>query len=207
MKVFNFKYCPIFNFFESAEDERFLLILDDYFELPEVDEEKLKRLKDLRTELYNQYQQHDNSDNDLFNISKGLVRLQHEQQFIINALFCLTYKYTGVEVDFDWIEKTLKSLDYELKYNDENSFYIELERLKKKALSKSNQIRRKHKEFEKLKKEPEKKYNYLSVILMIERIANIRLDIYKDTITKFILAKETMISILKEREKQQLKSA
>lgn len=197
------KFCSPFNFFESIEDERYLLILKNYMELPEISKKLKDKLLKIRTELSEQLQNFQNQqDNALLDLSKQLVREQADQQFILNSLNILRYKYSGLEADFKYFEDRLFAMGYEIKKDCD--FEKEIQRLRKKAISKNNKIKRLSGDIEKLTELQEnegEKDNYLKIVLMIDSIANIKIDIYKDSMLTFIFAKNQMIEIIEQRKK------
>lgn len=204
LKYYNsLKFCPIFSFFESTEDERYLLILDNYIELPEIDENFKLKLTEIKKILKKQYQENEpEQDNKLFDLSKELSRIQADQQFILSSLNILLYKNSGIQANYTWIENKLNEMDY--KINPDRNLNEEINRLKNKAISKNNRIKKILKEINDLieiEKNDQNKSNYLELILMIESIANIKLDIYKDSMLKFIFAKNKMIEIIEQRKK------
>ena len=197
------KFCTVFSFFESFEDARYLLVLDNYMELPDV--ENIKELEETRDVLKEKYDEIDPpQQNELLDLSKMVVRLQSDQQFILNVLFLMGYKYSGIKLDFDFFENILAQMDYKLNYTNIDELEKEIDRLRNRAINKTNQINRKNKEIEDLieKKTKEKKGNtsYLEIVLLIESMANIKIDIYKDSMLTFISAKKRMIEVIKTRE-------
>ena len=198
----DFKFCPVFNFFESLKEVRYLLILDNYMDLPEVD---TTELIEIRNRLSEEYQSHESvSQNELLDLYKSNARMQADYTFIQNALFFMGYKYSGVQVDFDETEKKLEAMDYKLNYTNFEELQSEIERLSNRSKGITNRIIRKNKEIEDYLKAKEKQSEggrgYLDVVLQIESIANIKIDIYKDNMLKFIHAEKQLRTIIKARE-------
>lgn len=196
------KFCPVFNFFESLKEVRYLLILDNYMDLPEVD---TTELIEIRNRLSEEYQSHESeSQNELLDMYKSNTRMQADYTFVQNALFFMQYKYSGFKADFDGIEKILEAMDYKLNYTNFEELEKEIERLANRSKGITNWITRKNKEIEDYLKAKEKQSEggggYLDVVLQIESLANIKIDIYKDNMLKFIHAEKQLRTIIKARE-------
>lgn len=193
------KFCPIFNFFEAIEDVRYLLILDSYIELPEIFD--LSELNKIREQLFNDYNETELcGSNQIVQLSKSILRTKNDQNIIINALYLMQFRYKGADTNLiKELEEQLTKMSYQLIYTNENELFEEIERLRKKALSKNNQIRKKEKEIHGLMTS-QKSMNYLEIVLKIENHANIKLDVYKDSMQKFIYAKNEMIKIIKSKK-------
>lgn len=207
----SFKFCTIFSFFESANDIRYLLILDNYIELPEISKDLENKLIEVSKEFNEKFNEYSNEVNKFFKETKSLTRIQFDQVFILNCLEILKYKFT-TDINLEWIEDKLNEMDYKLIYSNESEFYNELLRLQKKAISKNNQIKKRKLKLENLSKKvkeenEESEYNYLDVVLKIERIANIKLDIYKDSILKYIQSTKIMVDIINKTNAQRQKAA
>ncbi|MCK9544385.1 MAG: hypothetical protein M0R03_20390, partial [Novosphingobium sp.] len=130
-------------------------------------------------------------------------RMQADYTFIQNALFFMQYKYSGFKADFESIEKILEAMDYKLNYTNFEELEKEIIRLSNRSKGIINRITRKNKEIEDYLKSKEKQSeggSYLDVILQIESIANIKIDIYKDNMLKFIHAEKQLRTIIKTRE-------
>ena len=195
------KFCPVFNFFESFKEVRYLLILNNYMDLPEVD---TTELIEIRNRLSEEYQSNEaESQNELLDLYKANARMQADYTFIQNALFFMQYKYSGFKADFESIEKILEAMDYKLNHTNFEELEKEIIRLSNRSKGIINRITRKNKEIEDYLKSKEKQSeggSYLDVILQIESIANIKIDIYKDNMLKFIHAEKQLRTIIKTRE-------
>ena len=196
------KFCTIFSFFESIEDVRYLLILDDYSELPELNDSEIKELTHARELLLNDYsEQETNQSSQIIQLSKSAIRLQNEQNIILHALKLMSLRYEpGINQDLiKQLELELEKRGYGLQYSSPEELLEEIKNKSKRAKSKDNQIKRKQIEIEGLTNKNENKVNYLDIVLTIESQANIKLDIYRDTMIKFLAARKKTIEIIKRK--------
>ena len=198
------EFCPVYNYYKSMADVRYLLILDNYYNLPDITEKETKKLEDVRDKLQGEHNSTTSDKVDkLTELYKTLTRLQLDQKWIYNVLCFLQYKYSGYDLDFEFFENELAAMDYKLNYTNETEFYKEIERLIKRAGTKDKQIKRVGDEIKNLldDKNKNKKGGYIKEFLLIEKHANIKIDIYKDSMLKFIEATNITIEIINNKQK------
>ena len=193
------KICPVFNFFESFNDVRYLIAQDNYIELPILKDIEIEKLNKIKENLQIDYQEMSQSGVNInFDKTKTVIYLEYNKYLISVILNTLEYKYSGIKADYDFLEDYLEQIDYKLNYTDEKSFNKEIERLRHRLLGYDNKINKLKLELN--AKTPKKENNYLTVVLLIEQYANIRIDIYKDSVLKFIEAEKRLSKHLKQIE-------
>ena len=158
-------------------------MLDDYSNLPNYDTEKLKE------SFENIIDQYTSSLSDKHNKpledKKTVISLTTDKNIVNYAIEILRYKYhAGIEVEHEYLENLLKDKGYPIHYNNAKEFHKELDRVSQNSKGIDYNIKRKLKEIELSKSD--NKSNYMDSVTAIEESLGIKIDIYRDTMIRFI---------------------
>lgn len=184
------KNIPIFNFFETYENQdiRYILKLDSYDELPSISDKLSSQLTGIFEDISNDYSELLNIRADKFvENNQKIMRLSLKKNRINYIVSILRYKYfPDIKVDHGYLENELKNYGYQLNYSNELEFYEELNKIGGKTKGIDFNIKSIEQELENIK---DQKYNYLDSIVIIEETLGIRFNIYKDSMSYFISCK------------------
>jgi len=194
---------PIWNYDKwlNSDDARYLLKIDDYDQLPEVNKKTLSEIDNTAIDIYYQaseFELETSKRNELiFNLTKKLTNLEFQYNHVNNLITLLSL--AGPEPE---ILKLLSDAGYSIR--EGKDFEPELKRIfnqNKNKVAKINEVKA---ELESMTREGSGKTQSIEdVQVAIERHNNRDIDLRKTTVKKWLILKN---NLYKEIEKQQLKA-
>ena len=193
---------PIWNYDKwlNSEDARYLLKVEDYDQLPEVNKKTLSEIENTAIDIYYQASEFElgtSKRNELiFNLTKKLTNLEFQYNHVNNLITLLSL--AGPEPG---ILKLLSDAGYSIR--EGKDFEPELKRIfnqNKNKVAKINEVKA---ELESMTREGSGKTQSIEdVQVSIERHNNRDIDLRKTTVKKWLILKN---NLYREIEKQQLK--
>src|SRR6056297_546611 len=194
---------PIWNYDKwlNSDDARYLLKIEDYDQLPEVNKKTLSDIENTAIDIYYQASEFElgtSKRNELiFNLTKKLTNLEFQYNHVNNLITLLSL--AGPEPE---IFKLLSDAGYSIR--EGKDFEPELKRIfnqKKNKVAKINEVKA---ELESMTREGSGKTQSIEdVQVAIERHNNRDIDLRKTTVKKWLILKN---NLYREIEKQQLKA-
>lgn len=192
---------PIWNFskWQSNEDVRYFLKVEDYEELPEITDKEATQLTSTAIEIYfeaNEFElKMSTRNNYVFTLTKRLALVTAEHDIINNILQLL--ELTGPEPES---EKLLNQVGYSIR--EGKDFYDEIKRIFNQNQNKKVKINELRSELEALTKKTGESESIESIQIALEKHNNRAIDLHTTTLKKWLILKNNLI---KDIEKQQLK--
>jgi len=194
---------PIWNYDKwlNSEDARYLLKVEDYDQLPEVNKKTLSEIENTAIDIYYQASEFElgtSKRNELiFNLTKKFTNLEFQYNHVNNLITLLSL--AGPEPE---ILKLLSDAGYSIR--EGKDFEPELKRIfnqNKNKVAKINEVKA---ELESMTREGSGKTQIIEdVQVAIERHNNRDIDMRKTTVKKWLILKN---NLYREIEKQQLKA-
>lgn len=194
-----FKFIPIFNFFEiyESKDIRYLLKLDDYSELPDLNDKEILILTEAIEKISNEYTEKtkDSEYDPILDCKKEITLFQLKKNRIHNILQILRLKYhPGLVIESDYLEQEIRNAGYKLEYTNKQEFYKALGSIPGATKGINYRIEAKKEELKNLEGDV-KEVSYMNSVIAIEEGLGIKINIYKDTMMYYI----TCLKRLKEK--------
>lgn len=189
-------FLPRFNYYRimDTDDLRYLLILDNYNDLPDIQTELLEVWADINMQLYDFSVQKNKRSEMQHKGNKQVNELKYKYEYIQNILQYLFY-YKD-----DGMEKELASLGYRI--NPNKNYFNELTRIKKQSQNLTVKINLKELDVQDMNKGISGDYDHYSELNAIRRHTGLQIDEHKTSIKEYFSIR---YDVIKELDKKQLK--
>ena len=192
-KVYNYDNVLAWLFFEALKtnDYRYMVILDDYTELPEVSESKKAWLKSVFDDIFDVYLESEDSRayKQRLTTMRRILRLKNNYDIIQNCISILWHQYS------EQAHRTIEGLGYKF---DVTRYYQSLTEISKRSKNIITQIEIAEKE---VNKKPGKSMSFDEINDIIEEVRKYSIDFYKLTLKEWIIKKNRTIKKIKHGSK------
>ncbi len=184
-------YLPVDNFVAISRtgDLRYLLKIEDYEYLPEIDEQENLELQSIWEHIEEEYYNEDTQRKIQAEVSigKSLLQLQTKYMLLNALLFSVAHNPSYI--------KEIEDLGF--KINSDKPLKDEVERINKESGQILTRIRIKQKEYERVQQK-DKVIEFEELVDIIEKYKGHQIDTSKITVKKWIAIKNNFLKYIKE---------